>query len=175
MWKQYEDLKTFIRGSFWLFEGYYDSRKDESYEGITEWRILSDVPTLRVHFRSIPKVFITTRHTSNITEVLDLDSSGVYIWNFPRPRPADEIFSECNIQVKGSAFPATWSDTIIPALYSTIKSNIEFIANNSIKKETVHKAEKRKRTRKVRTEILPVINASTNLNEASNEPELDLK
>ncbi len=49
------------------------------------------------------------------------------------------------------------------------------IAVNSIKKQPVHKAEKRKRTRKVRTEIIPVINATTNLNEGTNEPELDLK
>ncbi|MBC7696460.1 MAG: hypothetical protein H7141_13560 [Burkholderiales bacterium] len=51
----------------------------------------------------------------------------------------------------------------------------EIISTNNIKKETSQRVEKRKKTRKVRSEILPVINAATNLNEGVSEPELELK
>lgn len=43
------------------------------------------------------------------------------------------------------------------------------------KKETVHAPEGKKKKRKIKAEILPTINATTNLNEGVSEPELDLK
>lgn len=62
-----------------------------------------------------------------------------------------------------------------PVKLSVEKSKEEISSVPEIKKETEAKPVRKKKSRKARPIILPTINATTNLNEGSNEPELDLK
>lgn len=59
------------------------------------------------------------------------------------------------------------------------KTSVEPSKNSTLSQQadakTVVTPHKRKSTKKVKTEVLPTINASLNLNEGANEPELELK
>ena len=74
------------------------------------------------------------------------------------------------------------SQTLIPEIKKEApitakeeKPKESIITSTEPKTETPHKTEKKRKKRKVKSEILPTINTTTILNEGVNEPELDLK
>ncbi|MBI3521287.1 MAG: hypothetical protein HY062_18240 [Bacteroidetes bacterium] len=56
-----------------------------------------------------------------------------------------------------------------------IKPKEPTVMVSETKKESVQSPERKKKKRKIKAEVLPTINATTNLNEGASEPELDLK
>ena len=95
-----------------------------------------------------------------------------------------KVIKDTTVNIKSETLPVTSNQPIKVLTPEKKKENLVKLAEDKpkeeikpvreIKKESADKPN-RKKTKKVRSEILPVINSATNLNEGVIEPELDLK
>lgn len=146
---------VFIGGLSAMLFSFVDFKKKESID--------KEIPLVATS-EKIKEPVITPKKVIKPKETIIVKTNSVAITNSVIAVKVPEIKKEVPVKVA----------EVKQAVITEVKPKEIFVPTVIVKKESAPEPIKKKKKKKIKMEVLPTINASTNLNEGINEPDLEL-
>lgn len=146
---------VFIGGLSAMLFSFVDFKKKESID--------KEIPLVATS-EKIKEPTITTKKVIKPQEAIVVKTNSVAISNSVIAVKVPEIKKEVPVKIA----------EVKPTVITEVKPKEIIVPTVVVKKESTPEPIKKKKKKKIKMEVLPTINASTNLNEGVNEPDLEL-